>query len=187
MSVTQQSLVIDQLRTLHALKASALRMFDPMLAAVEAERSNPEMEQVHDLLDNMLSAFGDHRAHTARHVAELEARLAALQTRPLGRLRRGAMGAGCALRARLGAIGGQNHGANARDAFVFEHLEIALLELLQRAATRAGDAETARLAAACLSDDEEMAATITRNWENVLSLSLASRKIPFERPAAAPA
>jgi hypothetical protein len=29
-----------------------------------------------------------------------------------------------------------------------------------------------------------MAAKITRNWENVLSLGLASRGIAFDRPAA---
>lgn len=178
----QRALVVDQLRAIHTLKAAALRMFDPMLAAVEAERKNPKMEQVHDLLGNMLNAFGGHRAETADHVRRLEGRLAELESGPLGAIKRRGMGAGAAIRARLGAIGGQNHGANARDAFVFEHLEIALLELLARAATRAGDDETAALAHACLVDDQEMAAKITRNWENVLSLGLASKEIAFERP-----
>jgi ferritin-like metal-binding protein YciE len=84
----------------------------------------------------------------------------------------------------VGALGGQNHGANARDAFIFEHLEIALLELLERLATRAGDPETAAVAHACLLDDQAMAAKITRNWDNVLSLTLASKQIAFERPPA---
>lgn len=178
----QRELVVEQLRAVHTLKAAALRMFDPMLEAVEAERQNPKMEQVHDLLGNMLNAFGGHRTETADHVRRLEERLAALESKPLGALKRKGMAAGAAGRARVGAIGGQNHGANARDAFVFEHLEIALLELLERAARRAGDEETAALAHACLVDDQEMAAKITRNWENVLSLGLASKGIAFERP-----
>lgn len=109
MSVTQTDLVVEQLRAIHTLKASALRMFDPMLAGVEAEQRRPDMEQVRDLPGSMPSAFGGHRDETARH------------------------------------------------------------------------------AAACLSDDQEMAAKITSTWENVLSLSLASRRIRFERPVPAPA
>ncbi len=180
----QRALVVDQLRAVHTLKLSALRMFDPMLAAVEAERRNPRMAPVHDLLGNMLNAFGGHRAQTAEHVRQLEQRFAALDHAPHGALTRGGVGLGAALRAKLGGIGGENHGANARDAFVFEHLEIALLELLERAARRAGDVHSADLARACLIDDHAMAATITRNWENVLSLTLASKQIPFQRPAA---
>lgn len=180
----QRGRVVDQLRAVHTLKLSALRMFDPMLAAVEAERQNPTMVQVEDLLGNMLNAFGGHRTQTAEHVRRLEQRLTALNEAPHGTVTRSGMGLGAALRARVGAIGGENHGANARDAFVFEHLEIALLELLDRAARRAGDVESADLAHACLIDDQAMATKITRNWENVLSLTLASKQIPFERPAA---
>lgn len=181
----QHGRVVDQLRAVHTLKPSALRMFDPMLAAVEAERRNPTMTQVEDLLGNMLNAFGGHRTQTAEHVRRLEQRLTALNETPHGTVTHGGMGLGAALRAKVGGIGGQNHGANARDAFVFEHLEIALLELLERAARRAGDVESGEVAHACLIDDQAMAAKITRNWENVLSLTLASKQIPFERPSTA--
>lgn len=181
----QQRLVVQQLRTIHTMKGAALRMFDPMLAAVEGEQKNPAMTQVVDLLGNMLGAFGEHRTQTAAHERALLLRLQQLDGRPLARLARRGAAAGAAARARIGAVGGQNHGANARDAFVYEHLEIALLELLERAARRAGDHETARVAHECLVDDRAMAAKITRNWENVLSLTLASKGIPFERPAEA--
>ena len=38
------------------------------------------------------------------------------------------------------------------------------------------------IARACRAEDEEMAATINRNWTNVLSLTLASRNLPTLRP-----
>jgi hypothetical protein len=84
-------------------------------------------------------------------------------------------------RARLAALGAQNYGANARDAFVHEHLEIATLHLLEQLADRAGDAETARAARKSRAQDEEMAQTINRNWTGVLSLKLASSALPTGR------
>ncbi len=181
----QRDLVIGQLRGIHTLKGAALRIFDPMLAAVCAERDRPEMAQVRDLLGNMLNAFGEHREQTAEHHRALGVRIRDLGARPIGRLGTSGVGAGAAIRARIGALGGQNHGANARDAFVFEHLEIALLELVERLARRSGDEESAEVARSCLVEDMAMAAKITRNWENVLSLSLASKRIQFERPVPA--
>jgi ferritin-like metal-binding protein YciE len=85
------------------------------------------------------------------------------------------------LRAHAGRIGGQNHGASARDAFVFEHLEIASWELLEQLAERVGDQETAELARDCRAEDDEMAALIRRNFPNVLSLMLASEGLPTLR------
>jgi hypothetical protein len=76
---------------------------------------------------------------------------------------------------------GQNHGANARDAFVFEHLEIALLALLEQLADPTGDTATADAARLCKAQDETMAATINGNWTDVLSLTLASAGLPTVR------
>ncbi|CAN5522466.1 hypothetical protein BH10ACT11_BH10ACT11_13650 [soil metagenome] len=74
----------------------------------------------------------------------------------------------------LGGIGGTDHGGNARNAFVFEHFEMASLKLLEQLAIRAGDEPAAELARACCADDENMAATINRNWENILALTLSA-------------
>ena len=172
--------LVDQLRSIHALKRGALRMFDPMLAAVAAERDGDHMTEVAGLLAKMHRAFSAHREQTAEHVLILDARLLALGSSPArGRIL--GMSAGAAARARLGAIGGQNHGANARDAFVFEHLEIALLALLEQLAERTGDAATADAARQCKAQDETMATTIDGNWTNVLSLTLASKGLPTAR------
>ena len=102
----QQRLVVQQLRTIHTMKGAALRMFDPMLAAVEGEQKNPAMTQVVDLLGNMLGAFGEHRTQTAAHERALLLRLQQLDGRPLARLaRRGAA---------AGAFGSADGGAAAR-------------------------------------------------------------------------
>ena len=173
--------LIGRLRTLHALKAGALRMFDPMLAAVSSARDDAKLAEVTDLLGRMHGVFGRHRETTASHVARLEARIAQLGGRR-ARARAQAIGAGAALRARVGAARGLDFGAAATEAFVFEHLEIAQSHLIEQLAMRAHDEQTAALAREIRADDEEMAATIGRNWTNVLSLSLATRGLPVLRP-----
>jgi hypothetical protein len=109
------------------------RMFDPMLA----EREGADMTEV------MRPAGRDARRVQPPPGADRRTRRdppsqtpcagqqpwAWTGPRPVGR---------CGRRARLGEIGGQNQGANARDAFVFEHLEIALLALLEQLADHSG-------------------------------------------------
>ena len=174
--------LLDRLRALHALKAAALRMFDPMLVAIDASREGDELHEVSDLLGKMHGAFSGHRATTAHHVADLAARIDALGGRS-ARVRAQALGAGAALRGRLAARGGMNFGAAASEAFVFEHLEIAQAHLLEQLATRAGDEITAGVACTIRGSDEEMAAIINRNWANVLSLTLATAGLPLMRDA----
>jgi hypothetical protein len=154
--------IVRRLRTLHALKAGALRMFDPMLAAVWSAREDETLAEVSDLLGRMHGAFGGHRAATASHVYRF--------------------GAGARLGGRVAAAGGLNFGGAATEAFVFEHVEIAQAHLIEQLATRAQDEQTAGLVREVRADDEEMAATIGRNWTNVLSLSLATRGLPVLRP-----
>lgn len=173
--------LVRRVRALHALKAGALRMFDPMLATVARSREDEALAEVHDLLGRMHGAFGRHREETATHAQRLADRLRSMGAAP-SRPQVAAVGAGSALRARAGAVGGMNFGAAARDAFVFEHLEIAQASLLERLAERAGDEATAALAREIRTEDEAMAATINRNWTNVLSLTLATRGLPVMRP-----
>lgn len=170
-------MVVEQLRHAHALQVGALQMFDGMLDAVRRERPMPE---VADLLERMLGAFEQHREETARHEREVRARLSALGARPSWRMELG-MRTAARARVMLGRIGGQNHGANARDAYVFEHLEIATYHLLEKVAERAGDTETAQLARDHRGDNCDMGQKIRRNWENVLSLLLASQGVPPAR------
>lgn len=172
--------VLDQMQTLHAIKSGALRMFESMTDAVRDEREKDTFADVQDLLEKMTKAFGGHEDATRAHERRLRERLDALGS---GRSRPREIGLGAAaeVRAALGRAGGQNYGANARDAFVFEHMEIATAGLLELLAERAGDEETAKLARECRSDDEEMAETIRGNFPNVLSLMLASEGLPTLR------
>jgi ferritin-like metal-binding protein YciE len=135
---------------------------------------------VQDLLEKMTGAFGEHEATTREHERRLRARLRTLGAGP-SKPREVGLKTVALLRAHLARIGGQNHGAGARDAFVFEHLEIASWELLEHLADRAGDPETAELARECRADDDEMAALIRRNFPNVVSLMLASEGLPTLR------
>lgn len=99
-------------------------MFGAMLPAVRRQRDERALPEVQDLLERMSNAFGGHEEKTREHERLLRERLAALGAAP-SRPRELGMGAAALLRGNLGRVGGQNHGANARDAFVFEHLEIA--------------------------------------------------------------
>jgi ferritin-like metal-binding protein YciE len=172
-----QPKLIEGLQTVHAIKSAGLRMFATMLPAVRRQRDDPAMSEVHDLLERMANAFGGHEQTTREHERRLRARLTELGAAP-SRPRELGLGAAALLRGHLGRIGGQNHGANARDAFVFEHLEIATWELLEQLAERLGDRATADLARTCRADDDEMAALVRRNFTNVLSLMLASEGLP---------
>jgi len=166
--------VMDELRSVHALKTGALSMFDPMLHRVAAERdSGATPKIVAELLARMHGAFSAHREETADQVRDLAGRLRELGGTPAGARTLG-LTYGAKAWVALGGIGGQNHGANARNAFVFEHLEIASLQILRELANRNEDEVTLALANRCVKQDQEMAATIGRNWTNVSVLMLAS-------------
>lgn len=148
-------------------------MFDPMLGRVATERDDPATDpETAELLGRMSRAFGGHREESAEHVRRLAERLEALGSGP-AKPRASALSAGAKVWVRASSLGGPNHGSNARNAFVFEHLEIASLKLLEQLGDRADDEDSAELARFCLAHDEEMAATINRNWTNVLTLTLA--------------
>ncbi len=165
--------VMSQLRSIHALKAGALAMFDPMLQNVASERdAKATPANVAELLRRMHDVFSGHREETATHVDRLARRIDELGGKPASPRAKG-FGLGAKTWVSVSGIGGQNHGANARNAFVFEHLEIATLRILGELADRAGDEATAALARDCVEQDEEMAATIGRNWTNVTTLMTA--------------
>jgi ferritin-like metal-binding protein YciE len=57
-------------------------------------------------------------------------------------------------------------------AYAFEHLEIAAYELLRRVAERAGDAETATMAARIADEERAAARRIADTWDAAMEAGL---------------
>jgi len=135
----------------HAIEQQALQLLEAAPGLVEDEQLLSEL-------------FARHLEETEGHEGLIYARLKARDSKP-SKLKDAAL-----------RIGGLNVGgffAGQPDteaklvgfAFAFEHLEIAAYELLRRVAERAGDAETAKMAAAVLAEERAMAAELDRSWD----------------------
>src|SRR3954451_6636202 len=115
--------------------------------------------------------YADHRRETEAQVARVEERLHALDAAP-SRIKDAAL--------RLGGINwGLFFGAQpdtpaklAAFSFAFEHLEVASYELLRRVALRAGDAQTAEMAARHAAEERAAAAQIRTQFDAALAESL---------------
>jgi UDP-glucose 4-epimerase len=59
-------------------------------------------------------------------------------------------------------------------AFSYEHMELAAYELLKRLAERAGDEETARMAAAIAAEEERMAERLEQSFDAAVEVSLGA-------------
>jgi ferritin-like metal-binding protein YciE len=59
-------------------------------------------------------------------------------------------------------------------AYSYEHMELAAYELLRRLAERAGDEETARLAAAIAAEEGRMAERLEQSFDSAIEVSLAA-------------
>ncbi|WP_026402288.1 DUF892 family protein [Actinomadura rifamycini] len=76
----------------------------------------------------------------------------------------------------------RNHvGRHVRDGYVSAHLQIAEAEMLRRIAARAGDGETAEVAAAVCDDAHAVAAAISDNWDAAVELSLRRHGVRAHR------
>jgi ferritin-like metal-binding protein YciE len=62
-------------------------------------------------------------------------------------------------------------------AFAFEHLEVAAYEQLKRVAERAGDAETAQLAASIAAQERAMAARLAQHWDPAVDSALEAQGV----------
>jgi ferritin-like metal-binding protein YciE len=149
--------LVKYLADAHAIEAQAIQLLEraPSIAG------EPELERL----------YREHLDETRDQQRRVAQRLQALGGHP-NKLKDAAM--------RLGALNWgtffQSHpdtpGKLAVFAYAFEHLEIGGYELLRRVATKAGDEETARLAASIADEERAAAEKIAGTWDRALEASL---------------
>ena len=71
-------------------------------------------------------------------------------------------------------------------AYSYEHMELAAYELLRRLAERAGDEETARMAAEIAAEEGRMAERLEQSFDAAVEVSLAAVDADRARRRAAP-
>jgi ferritin-like metal-binding protein YciE len=120
--------------------------------------------------ERLEAAFREHEAETERHERLIRERLDAHDASPsmledlLGKV----SGKGFVLFARSQP---DTPGKLAAHAFSYEHLELAVYDLLERVAKRAGDEETARVAREIRAEEDAMASRIAGLWDAAVAAS----------------
>jgi len=157
-----QRKLIDYVEDAHAMEQNVSRMLDSMMATTD----DPEITEM----------LRHHKEETERHEQRLRERLEALGAGTSARKQAQTI-ATALMKGAADQVRGDQAGKNARDGYVSEHMEIAVYQLLERLAERAGDTETAEVARHNRADDEAMAQKIDSNWDKFLELTLAENDI----------
>jgi len=164
--------LIDYIEDAHALEQHVKVALDRFISAA------PDVPELQDPLRH-------HREETDRHVERLEERLAAYGRSP-SKIKDAGMMFGAGGLGMLSALRKDNAGKVARDGYTAEHLEIASYQLLERVATRAGDAKTAEVARLNRADEEAMAEKLAASWDLALDVSLAQEGLHGAPPMGEP-
>jgi ferritin-like metal-binding protein YciE len=164
MSLTKdlESKLHEYMLRMHALEKHVLRQLDLTINATNDQQ--------------LLGILRNHRSETKEHIARLEARFDVHNIEPSDLRDAGAQFAGF-FKALANMVGEDKPAKHAMDAYVTEHLEIATYDLLERLALRAGDPETARVAAQNRAEEGAMASAICTNWDRVVDDMLAEERL----------
>jgi ferritin-like metal-binding protein YciE len=164
MSLTKdlESMLHEYLADMHALEKHSLRELDVLISTTREEQ--------------IRAAFRRHRSETKDQIARLEARLEAHYKNPSD-LKDVSAQFIAFLKALGNLVREDKPAKNARDAFVVEHLEIAMYEILERLAIRAGDPKTAEVAQQNRAEEQAMAGSIAANWDSVIRETLAEEGV----------
>ena len=154
--------LIKHIDEAHAMEQNVLRMLDGMISTTD----DPEI----------LDALEHHKLQTQQHADRMAQRLEAHDAAPSTVKQIGGV-LGALAKMPLDFVRGEKAGRNARDGYATEHLEIASYELLRRIAQKAGDEETARVAAEIIADEAAMAKLIEEHWDTFAELSLQEEGI----------
>lgn len=166
-----QEKLIGLLEDAHAMERGVRAELQTMIATTGGELRYPGVAELRP--ESIIGQLEEHKHATERHEQRVRDRLQALGAKP-GRGRAlstlvGELAHGAAERA-----AGNKPVANMRRAFVNEHAEIALYEVIERLARRGGDHETADLAREVRSEEETMASAVAASWDKALDLTLAA-------------
>ena len=164
--MTQQDLKMELTKHIDeaiAMEQNVLRMLDSMINTTD----DPEIRE----------RMREHKLETERQSDRLRERLEAHGAEPSGVREAGGI-LGALAKSVLDVARTDKAGRNARDAYATEHMEIASYQLLERVARRAGDEETARVAAENRAEEEAMAAALDSYWDRFAELSLKDANLP---------
>ncbi len=154
--------LVGYLRDAHAMERNVLQMLSSMIATT----TDGEIR----------SALERHKDETEGHIDRLARRLQA-HGQDSSTLKDAGAIVGGLFKAMQDVARSDKAAKNARDGFVTENLEIAVYELLERVARRAGDEETAEVARANRADEEAMRDLIASNWDRFVELMLHEESV----------
>lgn len=122
--------------------------------------------------ERLCRAFEQHLVETEDQERRVRERLEALGGEP-SKLKDAAGKAGGWGMVAFAASQPDTPGKLAMHAYSYEHMELAAYELLKRLAERAGDEETARMAAAIAEEERQMAERLEQSFDTAVEVSLA--------------
>jgi len=123
--------------------------------------------------ERLCQAFERHLVETEDQERRVRERLEALGGEP-SKLKDAAGAAGGWGMVAFAASQPDTPGKLAMHAFSYEHMELAAYELLKRLAERAGDEETARMAADIAAEEGRMAERLDQSFDTAVEVSLAA-------------
>jgi UDP-glucose 4-epimerase len=123
--------------------------------------------------ERLCQAFEEHLVETEDQERRVRERLEALGGKPSKLKDAAGVGGGWAMAA-FAASQPDTPGKLTMHAFSYEHMELAAYELLKRLAERAGDEETARMAADIAAQEARMAERLEQNFDAAVEASLAA-------------
>jgi UDP-glucose 4-epimerase len=123
--------------------------------------------------ERLCEAFEQHLVETESQERRVRERLEALGGEP-SKLKDAAGAAGGWGMVAFAASQPDTPGKLAMHAYSYEHMELAAYELLKRLAERAGDEETARMAADIAAEEGRMAGRLEQSFDTAVEVSLAA-------------
>jgi UDP-glucose 4-epimerase len=123
--------------------------------------------------ERLCQAFEQHLVETEDQERRVRERLEALGGKP-SKLKDAAGVAGGWGMVAFAAAQPDTPGKLAMHAYSYEHMELAAYELLKRLAERAGDEETARMAAGIAAEEQRMAERLEQSFDTAVEVSLAA-------------